>query len=183
MSFVNAHFVAYATDLGYSSMVAAWGYSVVGIASIAGAVVLGYLSDEYGRKSYLSFSYFLRLIGFISVLLSMGVPLFGWGPLGLKALVLGMIMVGLSWNSVVGITAAYASDRFGTRSFATIYGTMFAAMPFGAGLGASISGYFYDVRVSYDVAIWMNIFLLIIAVFFAMRTNEWSARKKETIDS
>ena len=165
MSFVNAHFVSYARDLGYHPMVAAGSFSLIGAFAIIGTIVLGHLSDRHGRRRFLSFSYQLRTVGFAIVLLSMGIPFLGIPSLGLAALLVGIILVGISWNAVVGITAAYASDRFGVSNFGVIYGTMFAVMPLGSGLGVFLGGYFYDIRGTYDVAIWSNLVLLIVAAF------------------
>ena len=165
MSFVNAHFVSYARDLGYHPMVAAAGFSLIGLCAIIGTLVLGHLSDRHGRRGWLSFSYHLRAVGFAIVLLSMGVSFLGIPPLGLAPLLVGMMLVGLSWNAVIGITAAYASDRFGVASLGTIYGAMFAVMPLGSGLGAYLGGLFYDIRGTYDVAIWSNLALLVAAAF------------------
>ena len=169
MSFVNAHFVTYARDLGYHPMAAAGAFSLIGAAAVVGSLVMGHLSDQYGRRWLLSASYNIRALGFIVVLLSMGVPAFGIPPLGLGPLLAGVLLVGFSWNSVVSITAAYTSDRYGIRYLGTIYGTMFAVMPIGSGLGAFLGGLFYDVRGTYEVAIWSNIALLLTAmalVFF-----------------
>ena len=169
MSFVNAHFVTYARDLGYHPMVAAAAFRLIGASALVGALLLGHLSDKHGRRGLLTFSYQLRTLGFIVVLLSMGISFLGIPPLGLTALLVGIILVGFSWNAVVSITAAYASDRFGVANLGTIYGTMFAVMPLGSGLGAYLGGLFYDHRGSYDVAIWSNIVLLLVAalmVFF-----------------
>ena len=163
MSFVNAHFVSYARDLGFHPMIAAAGFSLIGFMSIVGGVTLGHLSDKHGRRHLLSYSYYIRAAGFIVVLLSMGIGFLGIPQLGLPALLVGIILVGFSWNAVVGITAAYASDRFGISNLGTIYGSIFAVMPLGAGLGAFLGGVLYDVRGSYDVAMWSNIVLLIIA--------------------
>ena len=165
MSFVNAHFVSYARDLGFHPLVAASAFSLIGFMAIVGAVGLGHLSDKHGRRQFLSYSYHLRTLGFIVVLLSMGITFLGLPPLGLAALFVGIVLVGLSWNAVVGITAAYASDRFGITNLGTIYGAMFAVMPLGAGLGAYLGGVLYDVRGTYDVAIWSNIVLLLISGF------------------
>ena len=175
MSFVNAHFVSYATDLGYSQMVAAGSFSLIGACSIVGAVVLGYLSDKHGRREYLAFSYALRGIGFTAVLLSMGVPFLGIPALGIWPLVTGIALVGLSWNAVVGITAAYSSDRFGITNFGAIYGTMFAVMPLGSGLGASLGGILFDVRGSYDVAIWSNLVSLGVTTIVVMLVKDNTA--------
>lgn len=163
MSFVNAHFVTYARDLGYHPMVAAGIFSVIGGCAIVGALYLGHLSDKLGRRPLLTFSYQLRALGFIVVLLSMGIAFLGIPPLGIGPLLIGVILVGFSWNATVTITAAYASDRFGITNLGSIYGMMFAVMPIGSGLGAFLGGYLYDVRGTYDIAIWSNIILLALA--------------------
>ena len=163
MSFVNAHFVTYARDLGYHPMVAAGIFSVIGACAIVGALYLGHLSDKLGRRGLLSFSYQLRALGFTVVLLSMGISFLGIPPLGLGPLLIGVILVGFSWNATVTITAAYASDRFGVSNLGSIYGMMFAVMPIGSGLGAFLGGYLFDVRGTYDIAMWSNIILLTLA--------------------
>jgi len=78
-------------------------------------------------------------------------------------LLAGILMVGFSWNAVVSITAAYASDRFGLSQLGTIYGTMFAVMPLGSGFGAYLGGLLYDSQGTYALAIWSNIALLLLA--------------------
>ena len=169
MSFVNAHFVSYARDLGYHPLAAAGAFSLIGASAVIGSLLLGHLSDEHGRRKMLSATYNLRMLGFVVVLLSMGVPFLGIPPLGIAALLAGVILVGLSWNAVVSITAAYISDRYGISNLGTIYGTMFAVMPIGSGLGATLGGLFYDYRGTYDIAIWSNVLLLLTAsalVFF-----------------
>ncbi len=178
MSFVNAHFVSYARDLGYHPMVAAAGFSLIGLWAIIGSLGLGHLSDRRGRRPILTISYHLRTVGFAVVLLSMGISFLGIPPLGLAALLVGISLVGLSWNAVVGITAAYASDRFGVSHLGTIYGTMFAVMPVGSGLGAFLSGYLYDVRGTYDVAIWSNLVLLTVAALLVHIKDRRPAHKE-----
>ncbi len=163
MSFVNAHFVTYVQDLGYHKMVAAGAFSLIGAAAIIGALLLGHLSDKHGRRRLLSFSYHLRALGFVVVLLSMGIPFLNIPSLGIPALLVGIVLVGFSWNATVSITAAYASDRFGISQLGTIYGAMFAVMPLGSGLGAYLGGLLYDTRGTYDIAIWSNIVLLLLA--------------------
>ena len=172
MSFVNAHFVTYVQDLGYRPMVAAGAFSLIGAAAIIGALLLGHLSDRHGRRRLLSFSYYLRGLGFIVVLLSMGIPFLNIPSLGLPVLLIGIILVGFSWNAVVSITAAYTSDRFGLSKLGTIYGAMFAVMPLGSGLGAYLGGLLYDTRGTYDIAIWTNIALLTLAALTVFSIKE-----------
>ena len=172
MSFVNAHFVTYARDLGYHPMVAAGIFSVIGACAIVGALYFGNLSDKMGRRPVLTFAYQLRALGFIVVLLSMGVSFLGIPALGIGPLVIGVILVGFSWNATVTITAAYASDRFGITNLGSIYGMMFAVMPIGSGLGAFLGGYLYDVRGTYDIAIWSNIILLTLATLSVLSIKD-----------
>ena len=180
MSFVNAHFVSYVTDLGYSRMLAAGSFSLIGASAIIGALILGHLSDKHGRRKYLSFSYALRGLGFAVVLLSMGVHFLDIPPLGLVPLLIGIILVGLSWNAVIAITAAYTSDRFGVSHLGTIYGAMFAMMPLGAGLGAALGGVLYEVRGTYDVAIWSNLVLLGITTILMLTVREQGSMEQQS---
>jgi len=168
MSFVNAHFVTYVQDLGYAPRTAALMFAIIGATSIVGALWLGHLSDKYGRRSWLAVSYELRALGFVVVLLSMGISFLGIPPLGIVALIAGVLLVGLSWNAVVGITAAYTADNFGTAHMGKIYGTMFAVMPIGSGLGSFLGGYLFDIRGTYDWAIWSNIALLIASALLVL---------------
>ena len=172
MSFVQVHFITYARDLGFHPMVAASAFSLIGAAAIVGALILGHQSDKHGRRRWLSFSYNLRTVGFLAVLLSMGIPFLGIPPLGLPALMMGVVLVGFSWNATVSITAAYTADRFGVTKLGTIYGTMFAVMPLGGGLGAFIGGLFYDVRGTYDIALWSNVALLLVVTVLVFLIRE-----------
>ena len=45
MSFVTAHFVTYARDLGYHPTAAAGAFSLIGAAALIGGLYLGHLSD------------------------------------------------------------------------------------------------------------------------------------------
>ena len=85
MSFVNAHFVTYARDLGFSPLVGAGAFSLIGATAIVGSLLLGHFSDQYGRRRLLAASYQLRMAGFVVVLLSMGVVVPGHSAPGRRA--------------------------------------------------------------------------------------------------
>ncbi|MCH7736003.1 MAG: MFS transporter [Chloroflexi bacterium] len=172
MSFVNAHFVTYVQDLGYHTLVAAGAFSLIGASAVIGALLLGHLSDRHGRRRLLSFAYNLRGLGFVLVLLSMGIPFLNIPSLGISALLVGILMVGFSWNATVSITAAYTSDRFGLSKLGTIYGMMFAVMPLGSGLGAYLGGLLYDSQGTYAIAIWSNIALLLLTTVTVFTIKE-----------
>ena len=114
----------------------------------------------------------MRCLGFVFVLLSMGIPFLNIPSLGIVALLIGILFVGFSWNSVVSITGAYASDSFGISRLGTIYGTMFAVMPLGSGFGAYLGGLLYDSRGTYDLGIWSNIVLLLLTIWAIYSIDE-----------
>tara|TARA_B100000749_G_C18182517_1_gene364441 strand:- start:50 stop:616 length:567 start_codon:yes stop_codon:yes gene_type:complete len=172
MSFVNVHWVPYVTDLGFSQMVGAASFSLIGFWSILGVFTLGRISDQRGRRKILAFSYVLRAAGFAVVLISMAIHGSGLRGLELFILLAGVIIVGASWNAVVAITAAYAADRFGVSKLGTIYGSMFAVMPLGSGIGAALGGYLFEFRQSYDLAIISNVVFLAISAFLILSIRE-----------
>ncbi len=45
-------------------------------------------------------------------------------------------------------------------------------MPIGSGLGAFLGGYLYDVRGTYDIAIWSNIVLLTLATLSVLSIKD-----------
>ena len=111
----------------------------------------------------------------------MGISFLNIPSLGIVALVVGVLFVGFSWNSVISITAAYASDAFGITRLGTIYGTMFAVMPLGSGLGAYLGGVLYDSRGSYDIGIWTNIILLLLAAWAIFSTHEGKQMERNPV--
>ena len=167
MGFVNAHFVAYSTDLGASSVQAAFGLSTVGIAGLVGGVTFGYLADRFGRRTLLSLAYLMRGIGYTILLASSG----------LIPAIFGIIIIGTSWTSVISLTATVTSDEYGLRRLGTIYGTMFAVMPFGASASVWLAGYIYDTNGNYDMALWISLLAAIIAALAIAVPNKRTSRK------
>ena len=48
MGFVNAHFVAYTTDLGATAGQGAGALATVGVAGLIGGIGFGYFADKFG---------------------------------------------------------------------------------------------------------------------------------------
>ncbi len=153
MGFVNAHFIAFTTDLGASAVQGAGALATVGIAGLAGGLGFGYFADRFGRRPLLSFAYGMRALGYGVLLMATSLPL----------AILGIVIIGTSWTSVISLTGTVSSDEFGLRRLGTIYGTMFAVMPFGASLAVWLAGQIYDSTGSYDIAMWISLVLGLIA--------------------
>ncbi|NQW20455.1 MAG: MFS transporter [Chloroflexi bacterium] len=153
MGFVNAHFVAYTTDLGATAVQGAGALATVGIAGLAGGLGFGYLADKFGRRPLLAMAYSMRAIGYGVLLMAGSLPI----------AIIGVVIIGSSWTSVISLTATVTADEFGLRRLGTIYGTMFMVMPFGASSAVWLAGKIYDTSGNYDLAMWISLGMGVIA--------------------
>ncbi len=149
MGFVNAHFVAYATGLGAGAIAAAGSLASVGVMSISGALLFGYLADRRGTRPVLSVAYLCRGLGYAVLLLADSLPV----------ATLGVMIIGLSWTSVISLTGSVSAEQFGLRRLGTVYGTIFGIMPIGASTGVWVAGRVYDSDGNYDLALWISMAL------------------------
>jgi MFS family permease len=153
MGFVNAHFVAYTTDFGATAVQGAGALATVGIAGLAGGLSFGFFADKFGRRPLLTISYAMRAFGYAVLLVASSLPM----------AILGVVIIGSSWTSVISLTGTVASDEFGLRKLGTIYGTMFIVMPFGASSAVWLAGKIYDTHGNYDLAMWISLGMALIA--------------------
>lgn len=147
MGFVNAHFIAYTGDLSATAIQGAYALAMVGIAGLAGGLGFGLMADKYGRRPLLAVSFIFRALGYVVLLMANGLPM----------AILGIVIIGSSWTSVISLTGTVASDAYGLRRLGTIYGTIFTVMPFGASASVWLAGQIYDSTGSYDNAMWISL--------------------------
>ena len=155
MGFVNAHFVAYTTDLGATAVQGAGALATVGVAGLVGGLGFGYFADRFGRRPLLAIAYSMRVFGYIVLLIATNLPL----------AILGVVIIGSSWTSVISLTGTVISDEFGLKRLGTIYGTMFTVMPLGASSAVWLAGQLYDTTGSYELALWISLGMGLIATF------------------
>jgi MFS family permease len=105
-------------DAGYSSGSASAMFSVVGVATIFGGVVLGPLSDRFGRRATLVGSFATFCLSTLAVLT------------GEQALVLaGAVGVGLAFSGAPAVVAAYVVDATDAATYGPVYSA--ATLAFG----------------------------------------------------
>jgi MFS family permease len=159
MGFVNAHFVAYTTDLGATPVQGAAALATVGVAGLAGGLGFGYFADRLGRRPLLALAYAIRALGYGVLLMATGMSTATQLPMA----ILGVVIIGSSWTSVISLTGTVTSDEFGLRRLGTIYGTMFMVMPFGASSAVWLAGKIYDTDGNYNLAMWISLGMGVIA--------------------
>ncbi len=139
---MSVHWVPFATDVGFSLTVAATAFAVGGGLNMVGTLIAGPLSDKWGRKVPLGSAYMFRGLGFL-LFIPFKNEVTAWAV---------PMMIGLSWTATVPLSAALTGDFFGVRNVGVLFGLIYLSHQLGAGLGAWLSGYIFDVTGSYDLA-------------------------------
>lgn len=139
---VNAHLVAYLSDLGLSESWAAGGFSLMVAVGIAGKLVAGSVADRLGARAAVLANFGLLTAASFLLLLP------GVGPL------LGVFLVvhGLSTAAEDVVIPLLVARRFGSHSMATVYGWLLLALVPGGSIGPVLAGWIHDVVGSYTGA-------------------------------
>jgi len=136
------HVVPHATDKGISPVQAASILSLMGATNIAGRVMMGSVSDRFGRKR----------TAVVCTLLQ-AVTLF-W-LIGVQSLWMFYVYA-LAYGFVFGgsepILAAMIGDTFGVGKLGSILGIIDAAWGVGAAIGPIVGGLIFDLAGDYFVA-------------------------------
>ncbi len=139
---ISVHLVAYMTDKGYSSLVAASVIGVQGFVNVVGTLAGGVVGDRWGREKTLTLS-IAKFIACI-VLLNIG----GWimSPMILYAFA---VVYGIGFGMSFPTLMASAADLFQGKHFGSILGVIALGGYLGAALGAWLGGYFFDLTRGY----------------------------------
>jgi predicted MFS family arabinose efflux permease len=147
------HFVPILNDRGISPRVAAATLSAVGLSTIAGRIIAGFLLDRLFAPYVAAVVFLLPILS----LLLLGEGVTGSGPL------LAAITLGISLGAEVDLVGFLVSRYFGLRTFGEIYGYLFGVFTFGTGLGQYMMGLSYDITHSYAVTLTIFAVFLVIA--------------------
>jgi MFS family permease len=139
---IVAHLVPLLTDRGFTIGQATSTLSAVGLSTIAGRLVSGYLLDRFFAPHVAAALFLLPLAG-------VGILAAGGG----SALLFAAIALGFGLGAEVDVIGFMVSRYFGLRSYGAIYGCMFAIFTVGTGLGPVLMGLSFDMTHSYRLAL------------------------------
>ena len=162
MSLLSAHGVPMLTDHGFRPMTASSAIGFLGMTAIGGGLLLGLISDRWGRTPVLASVYVLRLIAFAMLF-------FVRDPL-LLLVVAAIGGVGMSGS--LAMTSALTGDIFGRYSVGSIFGLIFLSHQTGAALGSWLGGTLFDLTGGYGAAFSVAGALLLIAAGLSITINE-----------
>ena len=139
---VFVHIVPYAVKAGISSMDAAFVLSLTGFANIFGRLVVGRLSDHFGRRLLGSACGVFQFAALICIV---------WAQ-QLWVFYAFALIFGFMWGGYGALATSLMGDIFGTRNLGYIMGIINSGWALGAALGPAIGGYVFDLSGSYTTA-------------------------------
>jgi sugar phosphate permease len=152
MSLLSAHGVPMLTDHGFHSMTASSAIGLTGMSSIGAGMLIGILSDRWGRKPMLAFVYLLRVAAFTLIFLTRDPAM----------LMVVAIISGFSLTGSFAMASALTADIFGRFSVGSIFGLVFLVHQMGAALGSWLAGFLFDVSGGYGIAFTVACGLLLV---------------------
>jgi predicted MFS family arabinose efflux permease len=152
------NFVPVLIGEGLSPGAAAATAGLLGIGSIAGRIVGGFLLDRLDGNKVAAVSVLLPIVPTTILLLTDQSQ--GWSALA-------CLIMGLSVGAELDCCAYLSARHLGTRNFGTLFGAINGMLLFGAGLGPLGANAVYDVTRSYDLVLYALIPLFVItAILF-----------------
>jgi MFS family permease len=167
MSLLSAHGIPMLTDHGYSPMFASWAMGVLGGSSIGFTVMLGALSDRFGRRPVLSTIYAGRVLIFAGFFLIRDNPI---------ALLVVAVIGGITMAGTGSMTSALTADIYGRFSVSSVFGLIFLVHQTGSALGSSLAGVLFETTGGYGAAYAVACALLVGASILALNIDKGARR-------
>ena len=162
---VLTHQIAHAVDVGYPKLFAASIFGLMGVVSIFGRLLFGYLTDVMKNETVFAWVQATSLIGIAALLV-----LHDNSSPGL--LYTYALFYGLGQGSRALVLYAISADLFLGKSFGAIYGYFTLSVGIGGGFGAWIGGFIFDATKSYFAA-----FLFSMACAVLAAIGVWASKR------
>jgi predicted MFS family arabinose efflux permease len=168
---IVTHQIAHAVDVGYAKVFAASIFGLMGVVSIGGRILFGYLADEMRREMVFTWVQIISAIGTLA-LLAMHDTSMPW------LLYLYAVCYGLGQGSRALVLSAISADIFHGKHFGAIFGFFTFSIGIGGAIGAWLGGFLFDVTGSYRVPFWASLACLAVSVFIVLASSRIVAAQK-----
>src|SRR6266581_809821 len=167
MSLLFAHGMPMLTDHGYTPMFASWTLGVLGGSSIGFTVMLGALSDRFGRRPVLAAIYAGRILIFAGFFLIRDNPM---------AILVVAVLGGITMAGTGSMTSALTADIYGRFSVSSVFGLIFLVHQTGSALGSWLAGSLFETTGGYGAAYVLACGLLVAAAIVALNIDKGARR-------
>jgi MFS family permease len=161
---IVTHQIAHAVDVGYAKVFAASIFGLMGVISIFGRILFGYLADVMRREMVFTWVQAISAVGTLA-LLAMQDDSTPW------LLYLYAVCYGLGQGSRALVLSAISADIFQGKHFGAIFGFFTFSIGIGGAIGAWLGGFLFDVTGSYLVPFWFSLACLIVSVFIVIASR------------
>jgi len=158
---IVTHQIAHAIDVGYAKVFAASIFGLMGVTSIGGRILFGYLADVMKREVVFTWVQIISAVGILA-LLAMQDNSQPW------LLYLYAVCYGLGQGSRALVLSAISADIFHGKHFGAIFGYFTFSIGLGGAAGAWLGGFLFDITHSYAVSFWASLACLVISVFIVL---------------
>lgn len=159
MNLLGTHGIPMLMDHGFDATTSSLGIGLIGLVAIFSTIVLGRVSDLFSRKKILALIYFVRGLGFFT-LLCVTLP---W------ELYATATISGLVWAGSIAMSSALLADIYGVRLVGVLYGTAYVGHQVGAMISSWLGGWAYEAYGTHWIAFGSAGALLIVAAIIALR--------------
>jgi MFS family permease len=167
MSLLSAHGIPMLTDHGYSPMFASWAFGVLGGSSIGFTVMLGALSDRFGRRPVLAAIYAGRVLIFAGFFLIRDNPM---------AILAVAVLGGITMAGTGSMTSALTADIYGRFSVSSVFGLIFLVHQTGSAIGSFLAGALFETTGGYGAAFALACLFLVGAAIVALKIDKGARR-------
>src|SRR5262245_7543609 len=169
---IVTHQIAHAVDIGFTKIFAASIFGLMGVISIGGRILFGYLADVMNRQMVFTWVQVVSAIGIFALLLMHDTSM-PW------LLYIYAVCYGLGQGSRALVLSAISADIFHGKHFGAIFGYFTFSIGLGGAIGAWLGGFLFDLTQSYVVPFWVSLACLIASVFIVLASARIvSAQKK-----
>jgi MFS family permease len=156
------HLVPLFRDLGAETLVAARTASMVGLASVAGRLIVGLLLDHYSAPRVSLVILSLAVAGIVMLWLA-----------GLRFAYGAVILLGLAAGAEIDLLAYLTSKYFGQKHYGAVYGWLYSVFALGYGLSPFLVGLSRDRWATYDVALLVSAALVLLSALLATQLGPY----------
>ena len=149
---VQTHVVAFALDMGITTLVAANLLALMGVMGLLGVLASGYLADLMGPGRPTLLCFVMRIGIFALIILSQAKA----------SVIVFALLYGFTFLMTAPLTVMFSGNIFGQRRMGRVSGTISGVHQISGGLGALVGALSYDIWGTYEYA-----FVLLLALSIA----------------
>ncbi len=157
---INTHLIAYCADHGISELAGANVLAALGVFSLIGATLSGWMCDRFNPRILLFWYYGLRGLSLILVPLT---------PFDFLSLSVFAVFYGLDWVATGPATFALANEVFGRRDTPVVVSWIFAGHQIGGAIAAFGAGTVRTLTGDYLLAFMTSGFACLLAALLVLR--------------